>query len=80
MDTNEHNEAEMRPGDLLVGAEAIRAYLAYLGMPEDVDVYYLSAPAAGRSAKPLAKAEDSSPPSVDSSVTLKKSRAASTAA
>ena len=28
-------------GDLLVGAEAIRAYLAHLGMPEDVDVYYL---------------------------------------
>ena len=44
MDTIEHNEAEMRAGDLLVGAEAIRAYLAYLaylGMPEDVDVYYL---------------------------------------
>ena len=31
----------MCAGDLLVGAEAIRAYLAHLGMPEDVDVYYL---------------------------------------
>ena len=41
MDTTEHDEAEMRPGDLLVGAEAIRAYLAHLGMPADVDVYYL---------------------------------------
>ena len=41
MDTTEHSEAEMCAGDLLVGAEAIRAYLAYLGMPEDVDVYYL---------------------------------------
>jgi hypothetical protein len=39
--TTEHVEAEMRPGDLLVGAEAIRAYLVHLGMPEDVDIYYL---------------------------------------
>jgi hypothetical protein len=28
-------------GDLLVGANAIRAYLAYLGMPADTDIYYL---------------------------------------
>ena len=41
MDTTEHSEAEMCAGDLLVGAEAIRAYLAHLGMPEDIDVYYL---------------------------------------
>ena len=41
MDTTEHSEAEMRPGDLLVGAEAIRAYLVHLGMPEDTDIYYL---------------------------------------
>jgi len=41
MDTTEHSEGEIRPGDLLVGAEAIRAYLAELGMPEDTDVYYL---------------------------------------
>jgi hypothetical protein len=41
MNTTEHSEAEMRAGDLLVGAEAIRAFLAHLGMPADVDVYYL---------------------------------------
>jgi len=28
-------------GDLLVGAEAIRAFLVHLGMPERVDPYYL---------------------------------------
>jgi hypothetical protein len=28
-------------GDLLVGADAIRDYLVYLGMPADVDIYYL---------------------------------------
>jgi hypothetical protein len=28
-------------GDLLVGADAIRAYLVYLGMPEGTDPYYL---------------------------------------
>src|SRR5262249_4244215 len=28
-------------GDLLVGADAIRDYLVYLGLPEDIDVYYL---------------------------------------
>jgi hypothetical protein len=28
-------------GDLLVGADAIRAYLVGLGMPQSVDVYYL---------------------------------------
>jgi hypothetical protein len=28
-------------GDLLVGASAISALLIQLGMPEDVDVYYL---------------------------------------
>ena len=33
--------SKMRAGDLLVGAEAIRAYLAHLGMPEDIDLYYL---------------------------------------
>jgi hypothetical protein len=27
-------------GDLLVGKEAIRDYLIYLGWPPDVDVYY----------------------------------------
>jgi hypothetical protein len=28
-------------GDLLVGADAIRAFLVYLGMPENTDPYYL---------------------------------------
>jgi hypothetical protein len=28
-------------GDLLVGADAIRTFLAHLGMPEDTDPYYL---------------------------------------
>ncbi len=28
-------------GDLLVGANAIRAFLVYLGMPEGTDPYYL---------------------------------------
>jgi hypothetical protein len=28
-------------GDLLVGADPIRTFLVYLGMPPDVDVYYL---------------------------------------
>ena len=41
MNPTEHNETELRPGDLLVGADAIRAYLVDLGMPEDIDVYYL---------------------------------------
>jgi len=40
MDTTQHNEAEARPGDLLVGADAIRDYLIFLGIP-DPDVYYL---------------------------------------
>jgi hypothetical protein len=37
---NQHEKADAIAGDLLVGADAIRAYLAYLGMPADVDVYY----------------------------------------
>jgi hypothetical protein len=28
-------------GDLLVGADAIRDYLIFLGMPADIDIYYL---------------------------------------
>jgi hypothetical protein len=28
-------------GDLLVGADAIRAFLVGLGMPESTDIYYL---------------------------------------
>jgi hypothetical protein len=35
------SEAEIRPGDLLVGERAIRAYLVQLGMPETTSVYYL---------------------------------------
>jgi hypothetical protein len=42
MDTNQYDEADERlAGDLLVGADAIQAYLVYLGMPEETDVYYL---------------------------------------
>jgi hypothetical protein len=42
MDTNaQQDEGDARlAGDLLVGADAIREYLIYLGMP-DPDVYYL---------------------------------------
>jgi hypothetical protein len=45
METNQqHHDDEGEPGragDLLVGADAIRAFLVYLGMPEDTDPYYL---------------------------------------
>ena len=36
METNQHEEGgdERLAGDLLVGAEAIRAFLVHLGMPE----------------------------------------------
>ena len=36
MDTNQHEEGgdERLAGDLLVGADAIRAFLVHLGMPE----------------------------------------------
>jgi hypothetical protein len=42
---NQHDEADDRlAGDLLVGADAICAYLIFLGMPNDTeasDIYYL---------------------------------------
>jgi hypothetical protein len=43
MDTNpnQHDEGDARPGDLLVGRDAIRDFLVTLGMPQTVDVYYL---------------------------------------
>jgi hypothetical protein len=37
----QHDQADERGGDLLVGADAILNYLVFLGMPEDTDVYYL---------------------------------------
>jgi hypothetical protein len=40
MDTT-HDEGSDLAGDLLVGADAILAYLVFLGMPEDTDIYYL---------------------------------------
>jgi hypothetical protein len=42
MDTSQHKDDgdERLAGDLLVGADAIKSYLIYLGWPEDVDVYY----------------------------------------
>ena len=40
--TNQYEDEDARlAGNLLVGAPAILAYLVYLGMPEDTDVYYL---------------------------------------
>jgi hypothetical protein len=41
MDTNQHDEGSDLAGDLLVGKDAIRAYLVSLGMPESTDPYYL---------------------------------------
>jgi hypothetical protein len=41
MDTTQHDEADTCPGDLLVGGDAIRAFLVQLGMPESTDPYYL---------------------------------------
>jgi hypothetical protein len=42
MNANQHEEGDERlAGDLLVGADAIRAYLVHLGMPEGTDPYYL---------------------------------------
>ena len=43
MDTTEHDheDSDRLAGDLLVGADAIRAFLVTLGMPESVDPYYL---------------------------------------
>ena len=35
------HEDETQPGDLLVSADAIRAFLVHLGMPESTDPYYL---------------------------------------
>ena len=40
MDTNQQDN-EAATGDLLVGAETIRAYLVALGMPATTDPYYL---------------------------------------
>jgi hypothetical protein len=40
MNTNQHDEGA-RPGDLLIGADAIRDFLVGLGMPESTDPYYL---------------------------------------
>jgi hypothetical protein len=43
MDTNinQSDNTDELAGDLLVGKDAIKAFLVYLGMPEDVDPYYL---------------------------------------
>ena len=45
MDPNPHQhdeeDARLAAGDLLVGADAIRAFLIELGMPEGTDPYYL---------------------------------------
>ena len=43
--TTQHDDADDRlAGDLLIGADAICAYLKFLGMPDDTeasDIYYL---------------------------------------
>jgi hypothetical protein len=45
MDTSQHQHDEegdeRLAGDLLVGADAVRAFLVHLGMPETTDPYYL---------------------------------------
>ena len=41
LDLNQDDGDERVAGDLLVGADAIRAFLVHLGMPEDTDPYYL---------------------------------------
>jgi hypothetical protein len=42
MDTNiNQSDKDELAGDLLVGKDAIKAFLVYLGMPDDIDVYYL---------------------------------------
>ena len=43
MDTNQHqhDESDVRPGDLLVGRDPIHTFLVSLGMPETIDIYYL---------------------------------------
>ena len=42
MDTNpQQDDGDERPGDLLVGRNAIRDFLIVLGLPETVDPYYL---------------------------------------
>jgi hypothetical protein len=39
--TQQDDGDERLAGDLLVGADAVRAFLVHLGMPENVDPYYL---------------------------------------
>ena len=41
MDIPKSEHEDSLAGDLLVGADAVCAFLVYLGMPEDTDVYYL---------------------------------------
>ena len=41
MNTSEPEHENNLAGDLLVGADAVRAFLVHLGMPETVDPYYL---------------------------------------
>jgi len=38
---NQSDEGDVAGGDLLIGADAILAYLVHLGMPAGTDVYYL---------------------------------------
>ena len=40
MDTTQQHDDDLA-GDLLVGADAIKSYLIFLGWPEGVDPYYL---------------------------------------
>jgi hypothetical protein len=40
VETNQEGDDRLA-GDVLVGADAIKSFLVYLGMPEGIDVYYL---------------------------------------
>jgi hypothetical protein len=56
-DSNQSEDGDVPDGDILVGAAAIEAFLARLGM-EDADAYYLRRtnwPIGSTSGKPIAK-------------------------
>ena len=62
MNTNPHEDEDERlAGDLLLGAEAIREFLAFLGMSKKVHPTTCGGPATGPSGKLQATAAISSP-------------------
>ena len=75
MDTNTNqSDTDELAGDLLVGKDAIKAFLVYLGMPEDTDPYYLKRAGHWPIGKTGGEAEASSPPSAALPATPKRSR------